>query len=71
MHSRNGMRTHSKPEVALQLGAEIAASAKTEKKNKDTTGAARSSIWCPMTLWVVGREETGNRDGAGRYRLTQ
>lgn len=69
MHSRNDMRTHS--QVVLQSGAVIAATAKAEKNNKDTTGAARSDIWCPTALWVLGLEETGNRDGAGKYQLTE
>ena len=63
------MHTHS--QVALQFGAEIAATAKAEKNNKDTTGAARSDIWCPTALWVAGLEEIGNGDGAGKYRLTE
>lgn len=45
MHSKNDMHTHS--QVVLQSGEEIAASAKAEKNNKDTTGAVRSDIWCP------------------------
>lgn len=69
MPSRNNMHTHS--QVGLQPGAEIAATAKAEKNNKDTTGAARSDIWCPTALWVVWLEETGNADGAGKYRLTK
>jgi hypothetical protein len=69
MHSRNDMHTHS--QVALQPGAEIPATAKSEKSNRDTAVAARSDIWCPTALWVVGPEETGNGNGAGNYRLTE
>jgi hypothetical protein len=70
MHPKNDMRTHS--QVGLQPGAEIVATAKTEKKNKDTTGAVRSDIWCSTALWVVvGLQETGNGNGAGKYRLTE
>jgi hypothetical protein len=53
MHFRNDIHTHS--QVVLQSGAEIAATAKAEKNNKDTAGAARSDIWCPTALWVVGQ----------------
>lgn len=63
------MHTHS--QVALQPGAEIAATAKSEKNNRDTIGAARSNIWCQTALWVVGLGETGNGDGAGKYRLKE
>ena len=48
MHSRNDLHTHS--QVVLQSGAEIAATAKAEKNNKDTSGAVRSDIWCPTAL---------------------
>jgi hypothetical protein len=69
MHSRNDMHTHV--QVALQFGAEIAATAKSGKNNRDTTGTAKSNILCQTTLWVVGLGETGNEDGAGKYRLTE
>lgn len=69
MHSRNDMRTHSHD--VLQSGEEIAALPKAEKNNRDTTGAARSDIWCPATLWVVKLKETGNGGGAGKDRLTE
>jgi hypothetical protein len=59
------MHTHS--QVVLQSGAEIVATAKAVKNNKDTTGAARSDIRCPTALWVVGLEETGNGDSVGKY----
>jgi hypothetical protein len=69
MHSRNDMHTHSHD--VLQSGEEIAAPAKAEKNSRDTTGAARSDIWCPATLWVVRLKETGNGGGAGKGRLTE
>jgi len=49
------MHTHF--QVELQFGAEIPATAKIEKNNKDTTGAARSDIWCPTALLRVLRLE--------------
>ncbi len=51
------MHTHS--QIALQSGAEIAASAMAEKNNKDSTGAARSDIWCPMTCGRWGKGKVG------------
>jgi len=42
------MHTHS--QVGLQPGAEIAATAKPEKKNKDASDAVDSDIWCPTAL---------------------
>ena len=55
------MHTHF--QLALQPGAEIPAATKSEKNNRGTTGAAKSNIWCPTALWVVGLGETGNGDG--------
>lgn len=68
--SRNDIHTHF--QVELQFGAEIPATAKIEKNNKDTTGAARSDIWCPTALlWVLRLEGTGNGDNVGKYQLTE
>lgn len=57
MYSENDMHTHS--QVALQVGAEISATAKTEKNNRDTTGAARRGILA------------ADGDGVGKCRLTE
>ena len=46
------MHTHS--QVKLQSGAEILAIAKPGKKKDTTSSAARSNIWCPGALKVVG-----------------
>jgi hypothetical protein len=58
---------HTQSHVELQIGAEIWATVKPEKRNKDNRGTA-SGIWCLMTLRVVGLKRTW--DGAQKYRLT-
>jgi hypothetical protein len=65
----DNIRTHS--QVVLQPGATMGATAKPEKKNKDTSDGVKSDILsgfhCPVALRVVGLEGTG--DGAQNNRL--
>ena len=56
MHcGNNTMHTHA--HVELQSGAEISATAKPEKNNKNESGVARSDIWCLATSRLVGNWE--------------
>jgi hypothetical protein len=61
------MHTHC--QVVLQSGADIPATAKLEKKNNDTNGAAAGNvIWCAGALRVVIQDGTG--EGAQRFQST-
>jgi len=47
-------------QVVLQSMAQILATAKLEKKNKDTNGAtAENDTWCPGVLRMVIQDGTG------------
>ena len=60
---------HTQFQSVLQGGAEICATAKLEKKNKDTNNTGESDICCPGALRVVVQDGTGEGDGEGDPRI--
>ena len=60
---------HTQLQSELQGGAEICATAKLEKKSKDTNNTGESDICCPRALRVVVQDGTGEGGGDGEPRI--